>query len=404
MDFNIQTLYNRKVMNAKLLSRSCLVSLALLVGLVAPCAAQSGAQAPYHFASLQLLHPVATSPDPETTTSFRLSVFYGRSGGIHGLDLNAVAGVTSGDVTALQMTGLYACTGGIFQGMSLTGGLSHLQNGGAGFQFSGLANYNEDAFAGLQMAGILNYTSRAFAGAQISSVMNLNDGAGTFLQASSVANVNAGPFAGVQMAVFLNVANARTGGGQLALLNYAESINGFQVGVLNLSHEFHGLQIGILNQSHEFSGTPIGLINMDDNSRKEWMFYGSNLSLLNIGFRTVLNNWSSVVSVGGSDVKGDVENSLFLGWNFGRNFPLSKRWDLTIDLGYQHIMPRKSDIPDENDHLHYSLQARALGTYHLNDSLGLIGSVGSSTVYSGYVSGADSETDFHFSAGIVLYR
>ena len=390
-------------MKIKLLSRLIPGSVALLVGLAAPCAAQPDHNTPHHFASLQLLHPIATSGDPETTTNFRLSVFYGRSGAIHGVDLNAVAGVTSADVTALQLTGLFSSTRGVFRGVSLTGGLSHLKNGGAGFQIAGLANYDEDAFAGLQMAGLLNYTSRGFAGAQISSIMNLNDGGGTFLQASSVANVNAGPFAGAQVAVFLNAANSVMGGGQLALVNFAENLNGIQLGFLNLAHEFHGLQIGILNLNHEFSGTPIGLVNMDNQSRKEWMFYGSNLSLANIGFRTVLNQWSSILSAGYGDVQGDVDASLFLGWNFGRNFPLSERWDLTIDLGYQHIMPTKSDNPAENDRLHYSLQARALGEYHLNDSLGLVGSLGSSTVFDGYKPGADSKTDLHFTAGIVLY-
>ncbi len=390
-------------MNIKLLSRIIPGSLALLVGLAIPCTAQPDHNSPHHFASLQLLHPIATSPNPETTTNFRLSIFYGRSGAIHGIDLNAIAGVTSGDLTALQLTGLYSSTRGIFRGVSFTGGLSHLKTGGAGFQISGLANYDEDAFAGLQMAGLLNYTSRGFAGAQVSAVMNLNDGGGTFLQASSVANVNAGPFAGAQVAVFLNAANSQMGGGQLALVNFAESLNGIQLGFLNLAHEFQGLQIGVLNLNNEFSGTPIGLINMDNHSRKEWMFYGSNLSLANIGFRTVLNKWSSVLAAGYGDVQGDVDASLFLGWNFGRVIPLTKRWDLTIDLGYQHIIPQPSNNPAENDRLHYSLQARALGEFHLNDSLGIVGAVGSSTVFSDYSSGAENETDLLFSAGIVLY-
>ncbi len=390
-------------MNIGQLNSILLVFLTLTLGMAATSSAQPYQGTPHHFASLQLLHPLATSPDPETTTNFRLSVFYGRSGGVHGLDLNAVAGISSSDVTAFQMTGLYARTGGIFRGISFTGGLSHLKDGGAGFQISGLANYDEDAFAGLQWAGLLNYTNRGFAGAQLSGVANLNDGAGTFAQVSSVANVNAGPFAGAQVAVFLNSANNTIGGGQLALVNYAENMNGIQVGILNLSNSFHGLKIGVLNSSQEFGGTAIGLINRDNHSRQEWLFYGSNLSLLNIGYRTVLNNWSSVVSVGGGDLKGDVERSLFLGWNFGRNLLHDDNWGLTIDLGYQHIIPQKSDDPAENDRLHYSLQARALAEYHFNDSLGLAGSVGSSTVYSGYKSGAAGKTDFHFTAGIVLY-
>jgi hypothetical protein len=142
---------------------------------------------------------------------------------------------------------------------------------------------------------------------------------------------------------------------------------------------------------------------MDKDSRKEWMFYGSNISLLNVGYRTVLNDWSSVVSLGYLDVQGDIEQAMTLAWNFGRNFPLNEKWDLTLDLGYMHIIPNKTDNPAENDRLQYALQVRALGEYRLNDDLGLFGAVGSSTRYAEYTSGAPSETDFHFSAGVVLY-
>ena len=384
---NPNQLDNNKVAFGIKINRLGLGTLALLVALAVPLAALADGPPPHHFASLQLLHPLATSPNPETTTNFRLSVFYGRSG----------------DVTAFQLNGLYSGTGGLFRGMSATLGLTHTKRGAAGFRFSGLGNYNEDAFAGVQMAGVLNYTRRGLAGAQIASVLNINDGAGTFLQLSSVANINAGPFAGFQVSVFLNAANSQMGGGQLGVLNYAENMKGVQVGVINMGASFHGLKVGVVNSGQEITGTTIGLVNQDLDSRKEWMFYGSNLSLINIGYRTVLNHWSSVVSTGYGDVQGDVSETLFFGWNFGRNFPLSQRWDLTLDLGYQHIIPQASDNPDDNDRLHYSLQARALADYRLNDKLGLVGSVGSSTVYSEYSSEATSQTDFLFTAGIVLY-
>jgi hypothetical protein len=389
-------------MPSKRLVEILTLALTLVTVVLAPGATLAQGAPPHHFASLQLLHPLATSPDPETTTNFRLSVFYGRSGGVHGLDLNAVAGVTSGDVTALQLNGLYSRTGGVFKGMSATLGVTHT-GPAAGFQFSGLANYNEDAFAGAQFAGVLNYTNRGFGGAQISGVLNLNDGAGTFFQFASVANVNVGPFAGFQASALINAANSRMGGGQLAIANYAESLNGVQVGVINMSNEMHGLKVGVVNTAQEFSGTAIGLVNMDNSSRKEWMFYGGNHSLVNIGFRTVLNRWSSIVSVGYGDAIGDMGEALFFGWNFGRNIPLAERWDLTIDLGFQHVIPKVSNNPEENDRLHFALQARALGEYHLNASLGLVGSLGASNIYSDYASGATSETEFVFTAGIVLY-
>lgn len=371
--------------------------------LAVPTASRAQEPPPHHFASLQFLHPIATSPDPETSTSFRLSLLYGRSGRVKGLDLNAVAGVTSGDVTGLALSGLLNRVGGGFGGFAGTVGVNNMAGGSAGLQVAGLANWNQDAFTGVQMASVLNYTDRGFAGAQISGVINLNDRAGTFAQVASVANVNAGPFAGVQVSAFLNAANSTASGGQLAILNFAEDMSGVQVGFFNMGRRFHGLKIGVVNTGYEITGTTIGLVNRDLDSRKEWMFYASNISLGNIGYRTVLNHWSSVVSMGYGDAQGDIDQTLFFAWNFGRNIPLNDKWEMTLDLGFQHIIPKKSNEPDENDRLQYALQARALGEYRLNDGLGLFGAVGSSTRYAEYASDAPSETDFHFSAGVVLY-
>lgn len=379
--------------------------MAIIAGALTLSASVGTAQTPgsHHFASLQFLHPVATSPDPESSTNLRLSVLYGRSRAITGMDISAGVGVTSGDVHAWQITGLYNQVGGRFQGLGFTGGLQHLKGDGSGFLFSLGANYMESNFVGVQTAGLLNLTRGSFAGAQISGLANLNDGAGTFLQLASVANINAGPFAGLQMSAFLNSANGPIGGGQIALLNFADNMQGFQVGLINLGREFHGLQIGALNYNKEFSGTPIGLINMANDNRREWLFTASNLSLLNIGFRTVLNDWSSVLSFGRGDMQGDVENSWFLGWHYGHLLLTRPGWELTFDVGYQHIIPTKSDTPSENDRLHYALQARLLGDWKVKDHLGIIGSVGLSTVFDEYATDANSKTDALFTGGIVLY-
>jgi len=357
----------------------------------------------HHFLTLQFLHPAATSPNPETSATVRLSVLYGRSGGINGLDLNLGAAVTSGDVTAFQATGLYSQVGGRFQGLSITGGMQNLRSDGVGFLFTLGANHIEGNFVGLQSAGLLNLNRGHFAGAQVSGLVNLNDGAGTFLQLASAANVNAGPFAGLQLSAFLNAANSTIGGGQIALLNFADRMNGFQVGAVNLGREFHGLQVGVLNFNREFSGTPIGLINMANDDRREWHFTATNLSLLNIGFRTVLNGWSSVVNFGRGDMQGDVENAWFVGWHYGHLLLTRPSWELTLDVGYEHIIPEKSDNPDDNDRLHYALQARLLGDWKIKDHLGIIGAVGLSTVFDEYSTNAASKTDALITGGIVLY-
>lgn len=385
------------------LLRTLTLTLAVAFILANPASSAAQGTPPHQFISLQLLHPVATSSHPDASTNFRLSFLYGRSGRVNGLDLNLVAGATSGEVTGLAMSSLLNRVGGAFGGVAATFGVNNMRGGSGGVQLAGLSNWNEEAFTGFQLAGVLNYTDHGFAGAQISGVMNLNDRAGSFAQVSTVANVNAGPFAGVQLSAFLNAANAAASGGQIAIVNFAENMSGVQVGVFNTGTRFHGLKVGLVNTGQEVTGTTVGLINMDNGSRKEWMFYGSNVSLVNVGFRTVLNHWSSIVSLGYGDAQGDIDQALLMGWNFGRNIPLDEKWDLTFDFGFQHVIPKKSENPTENDRLQYSLQLRVMGEYRLKESLGLFGSVGSSTRYAEYAADAPSETDFHFSAGVALY-
>ena len=371
--------------------------------MLGPGAGQAQTPGSHHFASLQFLHPLATSPDPESSANVRLSILYGRSHSINGLDLHAGVGVTSGDVSAFQATGLYNQVGGRFQGLAMTGGLQNLQGDGVGFLFTLGANHVAGNFVGLQSAGLLNLNRSSFAGAQVSGLANLNDGAGTFLQLASIANVNAGAFAGLQLSAFMNAANSAMAGGQIGLLNFADNMHGFQVGAVNLTRVFDGVQFGVLNYGRDFTGTPIGLINMSNDDRREWHFTASNLSLLNVGFRTVLNGWSSVVSFGRGDVQGDVENSYFVGWHYGHLLLTRPNWELTFDVGFEHIIPTKSDNPDENDSLHYALQARLMGDWRMNENLGIIGAVGTSTIFDEYSTHATSKTDALFTGGIVLY-
>ncbi len=382
--------------------RTILLSL-LAASVLGTAAGQAQTANSHQFLTLQFLHPLATNSNPEASASVRLSLLYGRSRNITALDLNGAVGVSSGDVSAFQATTLYNRVGGRFSGVGFTGGIQHLQTDGRGALVTLGTNYVEGNFAGLQMAGLLNLNHNHFAGAQISGLANLNDGAGTFLQLSSIANVNAGAFAGLQLSAFLNAANSNMGGGQLGLVNFADNLAGFQVGAVNLTRVFSGVQIGVLNFGRENSGTPIGLINMANDDRREWLFTATNLSLVNIGFRTVVNGWSSVVSFGRGDMQGDVEDSYFVGWHYGHLLLTRPSWELTLDAGFMHIIPPASDNPDENDRLHYALQARLLGDWKMNDNLGIIGSVGLSTVFDEYATDANSQTDALLTGGIVLY-
>lgn len=383
-------------------AKAAAISLVLCVML----ASQMSLAADHHPVSVQLFHPVATSPNPETTTNVRLAVLYGRSGSIQGFDASGIASITGGDFTGVQMTGLYSQVRGSFTGASFNLGVQYHQGPATGIQFAGLANFHQDFFAGAQFAGSLNYTHGGFVGAQISGLMNLNDGYGGYLQASSVANVNVKAFGGVQMAAIMNFTGDETFGAQLAMLNYANQMEGAQFGLVNMVEEISGLQMGVVNISHKISGMPLGLVNLTDDGYVDAVAYGSNLSLFNVGARTIVNNWSSIVSLGYTDQSSSenkASNSGFLGWHFGRQFPIKPHLDLTVDAGYLHIIPQDYDDSDINDEPHFALQMRLFADYRFGKTVALFGGGGFSTIFPEYSTHARSETEAHVFGGISLF-
>ena len=175
-----------------------------------------------------------------------------------------------------------------------------------------------------------------------------------------------------------------------------------QFGAVNLTRVFNGVQVGVLNFSRENNGTPIGLVNLSDDSRREWLFSANTLSLANVGFRSVTNGWTSVVSIGAGDNKGDVKESYFMSWHYGHQIIKRSKWSLALDAGFVHIIPTKSDDPLKNDSLHYALEARLLGDWHLSESIGIFATAGLSSVYDHYSTNAPNQTDALFAGGIVL--
>ena len=99
---------------------SNLVVLALVALLLGP----SPARADSTPISLQFLHPISTSRDPDTDTSVRLSLLWARSGTVKALDLGLVATGTSGDMRGLQLVGFYGGGNYYSQSAHILGGIT----------------------------------------------------------------------------------------------------------------------------------------------------------------------------------------------------------------------------------------------------------------------------------------
>jgi hypothetical protein len=354
--------------------------------------------------NLSFLYPLSTNRTPDVSSSFRLSLFYGRLHDIRGLDLNLGASLLSGDMRGVQLTGLYSQVGGDLKGLAVAVGPNYVMGDVEGMEFSFFPNVVTGTMSGFQYSWMINLVQEEVSGAQLSAILNQAGGGGGFLQLSAVANAAGRDFEGVQLAAGFNYTNGSLTGVQTGLANAAVEMHGLQVGMLNFTEVQHGLQVGALNVNGESGGVPVGLINYSkEGGQADWVSYASSLSLANTGVRTIVNRFYSMFTVGVDDVDEGYADTAFLSWQYGYRIPLARAFDLGFDLGYTHIMPKKSDDVDVNDNLHFAIQARVLAELRFSRRFSVFAGGGLSDIFSAYSSSATSEIKPLAVAGISVF-
>ena len=351
---------------------------------------------------LSLLYPISTNRDPQAATSVHLSVLYGRVGSVDGLGIHGIASLTGGDVQALQLTGVYSQIYGKAKGIHLTGGASYVMGDESGIHVSGLANITGGKLRGLQWSGLINMAGKGMTGIQATTLLNLADGDARGFQLAGAGNA-AGSFDGWQVAPGFNYANGRIVGLQFGSVNMAVTSEGTQIGIANFTTVAHGLQMGAFNSATEQKGVPFGMVNLAKNGDADWITYGSNLGAVNTGIYTSVRRFYSMLTVGWPDVQGDVSKTMILTWNYGYAIPAGRKTSVGLDLGFAHYIPEKVDDPNENDRLHFSLQARAMVERTFSPKAkGFIGG-GVARISDEYRMDAPFETEPLVFGGIALY-
>lgn len=376
---------------------TCALSLSLLLPATAPAAAA------HHPINLALLYPVSTNQDPDISTNLRLSLFYGRVGTVRGVDLNGVVALAGGDVRGLQINGVYSQVGGDMKGFQWTGAVNYVRGNVSGLQVAYLGDVVHGGMSGVQFGGLFNLVEGKVYGLQAAGLLNIVDGDASFIQWSGVANTVGGAFEGLQASGGYNYAGEKLSGVQLALVNFAMDMHGAQGGLANFARDAHGVQVGAINWARNQHGVPVGLVNMATGGEVAWVTYASNLSPINTGVRTEVRGWYSMLTLGGGDSKGDVDNTLVLTWNYGRAFSLASKTRFGLDLGFAHYMPETVDDATENDRLHFAIQARGLLEQRLGPKVMAFAGGGIARIFSEYSDNAVGETEPLFFGGVSLF-
>ncbi len=373
------------------------IALALATAAFPPAAV---AAAPHHPVSLQLLHPLGTSPDPATTSDVRLSLLWGRGGAVSWLDAGLVATTTGGDVRGLQGVGLYAGVDGDLRGLGFTAGLHRVGGDVRGVQFASGASWTTGRVAGVQYGTLLSYAGGELEGAQLSGLVNLDDGDGRWAQLASVANVAGGAFTGAQLTSLFNYTAGEIQGVQAAALNFAGRVRGAQLGAINVAREASGLQVGVVNVVDRHHGLPVGLVNLDRDGPRDVLVYATSVALANAGYRTEVGGWRSTIAAGWYEVDADHARAGALSWHFGRRLAGDARQNLGLDAGLVHLIPEQAGEPG-GGRLHPSLQVRLTGDRMIGRRWGLHGAVGLAITGDSYDDGADGESELLLAGGVV---
>ena len=377
-----------------------LVSVLFVLG-VLPSGAYS--EPGHHPVNASLLYPISTNRDPAVSTNFCLNLLYGRVGALHGVDLSGVYGRVDGPVRGVQVTGLLSTVTGTFRGASLTGLVNYGGGDARGIQVSGLVNYGRGNFSGIQYAGFFNFVEQDFRGVQLTTLYNLASQDARWVQVSSVVNAVAGHFEGIQLSGGINYVQEDVKGFQVGLAAFAASFRGAQVGLVNFTGKAQGLQLGLVNVARQNEGHAFGLVNYADNGGVDWVSFATNLAAFNTGVRTSLRGFYSMFTAGLGDVQEERGDTGFFTWNYGYGFALTSGWTLDADLGFVHIIPRKSDDPNETTRLHYAGQARVLGEYRWSPRTALFFGGGLSAIVSEYSMDATTEYEPLAGLGISLF-
>jgi hypothetical protein len=376
------------------------LAFSLAIAALAPTALAASAKKPI---VLSILYPISTNRDPNVATAVHLSLLYGRVGSVDGLGIHGLATLTGGDVRALQVTGVYSQIYGKASGIHLTGIASYVMGDESGIHVTGIANVARGKLRGVQWAGLVNMAGAGMSGIQATTLFNLADGAGRGFQLAGAGNAVGGSFDGWQVAPGFNYVSDRLVGLQFGGVNMAVRSEGTQIGLANFTTTAQGLQVGAFNSATEQKGVPFGMINLAKNGDADWITYGSNLAAVNTGIYTSVRRFYSMLTAGLPDVQGDVSNTLILTWNYGYAIPAGRATSIGLDLGFAHYIPEKVDDPNENDRLHFSLQARAMVERTFSrKAKGFIGG-GVARISEEYRMDAPFETEPLVFGGVALY-
>ena len=179
----------------------------------------------------------------QVVNNFSLNVFGGYTAGTNGVEIGGIFNINKKEVKYFQAAGVFNVNGGTTHGFQVAGVNNTVLAPVSGFQVAGVNNHVRGQFAGFQLAGVYNHVADSIKGFQLAGVANFSKDKASGLQIAGVGNVSNKETAGVQIAGVFNYTK-RLRGVQFALINIADTSEGYSIGLINIILKgYHKLSI-----------------------------------------------------------------------------------------------------------------------------------------------------------------
>ena len=244
-----------------------------------------------------------------TTNMVSVNVFWGKNGGVNGVEVGGLVNVTTQEMNGIQVAGIGNRVRGDVQGTQVGGIFNVDKNVVSGVQVAGILNVTKES-KGVQAAGLLN-VARNIKGVQAAGLLNIASVASTALQVAALGNL-AGydSDGGVQVSALFNV-NKGTSNLQIAPF-------------LNVGGKVRGCQIGLINVADTVGGASIGLINFVKKGYNRLEISGADVLYFNAELKLGSRGFYNIFHVGLRPVH-PTERHYAFGYGFGRVFDTRKK-------------------------------------------------------------------------------
>ena len=269
-----------------------------------------------------------------TVNSLSFNILAGYSKGVNAFELGGLLNIDNGNVQYAQLAGLGNIVSGHFKGGQIAGLFNVNSQKTQGAQMAGILNINKGMTKGFQIAGIGNLNSATTQGVQIGGVFSTSLHKALGVQFSGIYN-NTPLLKGAQVAGLVNHTDTLNGLQFAGLINSTEQNNGIQIaGLMNTSKVMKGIQLAFMNFADTASGIPIGFFSYVKKGYHKVEIASDELLYGTVSFGTGVSRYYSIFIAG---INYGNTKLWTYGYGIGKNIPLKKKWDMTINLSAQQL-------------------------------------------------------------------